>query len=205
MIAIHEEVQEKVYQEVVELFERSNDSNLNYKDLTQLKYTEMVIKESMRLFSPAFGIFREVKSDVELGNDFHPLFIQLQKHPNYFLGFNNVKLPKGTNLIINLYSMHRKENIWGNNANIFDPSHFSSENVRKHHAYSFIPFANGTRMCIGNKFSMILMKLLVAQYVKNFKFTTSLKFDDVKIRAGVTIKLLGKHLVKIENRFENEA
>lgn len=96
--------------------------------------------------------------------------------------------------------MHRKETIWGENANNFDPDNFLPENIEKRSAYSFVPFAAGTRMCIGNKYSMNFMKMIVAQYIRKFKFTTKLKYEDVKIRAGVTIKLLGKHLVRIEER-----
>lgn len=70
MIAIHQDVQEKILQETLDIFGGSENLSINYEDLSLLKYTEMVIKESLRLFSPAFGIFREVKQDVDLGNNF---------------------------------------------------------------------------------------------------------------------------------------
>lgn len=60
-----------------------------------------------------------------------------------------VVLPKGTNLIINIYGLHRKESVWGENATKFDPQHFHPDEVSKRHPYSLLSFANGTRMCIG--------------------------------------------------------
>lgn len=47
---------------------------------------------------------------------------------------------------------------------------------------------------------MTFMKLIVAQYVKNFHFSTPLKYEDVKVKAGITLKLVGKFLVKVQER-----
>lgn len=47
---------------------------------------------------------------------------------------------------------------------------------------------------------MIFMKLIVTHYVRNFHFSTSLKYKDVKVKAGVTLQLIGKHLVEITER-----
>lgn len=47
---------------------------------------------------------------------------------------------------------------------------------------------------------MIFMKLIVAHYVKNFHFSTSLKYENVKVKAGITLNLIGKHLVQITER-----
>lgn len=49
---------------------------------------------------------------------------------------------------------------------------------------------------------MMFMKLIVVHYVKNFHFSTSLKYEDVRVKAGVTLKLIGNHLVKINKREE---
>lgn len=47
---------------------------------------------------------------------------------------------------------------------------------------------------------MTFMKLIVAHYVKNFHFSTSLKYGDVKVKAGITLKLIGKYSVEIKER-----
>lgn len=80
---------------------------------------------------------------------------------NYVLtittGVENLRLPQGTNLIINLFGLHRKKEIWGENAEKFDPENFHPDKINERHNYSFLPFANGTRLCIGNfQFSIFL-------------------------------------------------
>lgn len=47
---------------------------------------------------------------------------------------------------------------------------------------------------------MIFMKLIVTHYIRNFHFSTSLKYKDVKVKAGITLNLIGKHLVQITER-----
>ena len=47
---------------------------------------------------------------------------------------------------------------------------------------------------------MNLMKIIIAHYVKNFKFSTSLKYESIGVKAGITLKLIGKKMVKIESR-----
>lgn len=51
---------------------------------------------------------------------------------------------------------------------------------------------------------MIFMKLILINYVKNFHFSTSLKYEDVRVKAGITLKLIGNHLVRITKREETK-
>lgn len=87
MLAMHENVQHRLAEEINEVFGEYKDLIIDYEKLSELKYVEMVIKETLRLFSPATGkrsfsfrptlagycnlfegIFREVKADVDLGS-----------------------------------------------------------------------------------------------------------------------------------------
>lgn len=47
---------------------------------------------------------------------------------------------------------------------------------------------------------MMFMKLIVVHYVKNFHFKTSLRYEDVRVKAGITLKLIGDYLVEIKKR-----
>lgn len=70
MVAMHPKVQELIVDELNEVFgkqQQCKDLIIDYGNLSQLKYVDMVIKETLRLYSPATGIFREVKADVDLG------------------------------------------------------------------------------------------------------------------------------------------
>lgn len=70
MVAMHPNVQDLIVEELNEVFgkqQQRKDLIIDYGHLSQLKYVDMVIKETLRLYSPATGIFREVKADVDLG------------------------------------------------------------------------------------------------------------------------------------------
>lgn len=55
MLAMHEAVQHRIVDEINEVFGEYKDLIIDYEKLSELKYVEMVIKETLRLFSPATG------------------------------------------------------------------------------------------------------------------------------------------------------
>ncbi len=127
MLALHPEIQEKSYQEVKEIF-RTDQVDFNMESLNKLIYLDQVIKETMRLFPVAQLLVKTVARDFELDGHI---------------------LPAGTTLMISLNHLHRRKDIWGLNANQFDPENFSQENSARRHPYSFIPFSAGKRNCLG--------------------------------------------------------
>ncbi|CAG9805762.1 unnamed protein product [Chironomus riparius] len=184
MLAMHENVQECIIKEINEVLGdecMKEDLIIDYEKLSALKYVEMTIKEALRLFTPATGLFRETKADVDLG-------------------IENIQLPKGTNLVINIYGLHRKKEIWGDDAHLFKPERFDFESSYDRSPFTFLPFSSGIRMCVGNRYAMIFMKLIVLHYVKNFHFSTSLKYEEMRVKAGITLNLIGNHSVKITRR-----
>lgn len=62
MIAMHEHVQDKIAAEIADVFGNlTDDIDIEYEKLSELRYTEMAIKETLRLFSPATGECAAVK------------------------------------------------------------------------------------------------------------------------------------------------
>jgi cytochrome P450 len=117
-------------------------------DLPRLTYTEMVLKESMRLYPPAWSITRESIADVELGS--YPV-------------------EKGHVIILNVYGMHRDARYFPDPLR-FDPERFSAENEPSIPKYAYIPFGGGPRVCIGNAFAMMEAKLILATIAPRFHF-----------------------------------
>lgn len=65
------------------------------------------------------------------------------KIPNTF-----VTLDKDVQVIIPSYAIHHDPEIYPD-PEVFDPERFTEENVKRRHHYSFLPFGEGPRMCIG--------------------------------------------------------
>lgn len=178
LLAMHPEVQEKVYQEIIQVFP-TLDTDIEYENLNMLTYMERVIKETMRLCPAVPVIGRQTMEEVDIGEH---------------------KVPAGMTLLISFYNLHRRKDIWGPNADKFNPDNFSPENMAKRHLYSFLPFSGGTRNCIGHRYAMISLKVIITQLVRNFKYSTKLKYENIKFKSDITLKMCSNHQVSIEKR-----
>ncbi len=113
-------------------------------DLGKLKYAEMVIKESLRLYPPAASAGREPIHDLHLG------------------GYT---IPKGALLTLSMYGMHHNPKVFPN-PEVFDPERFSPENEKNIPRYGYLPFGAGPRVCIGNSFALMEARLVLATMVQ---------------------------------------
>jgi len=113
-------------------------------DLPNLKYTDMVIKESMRIYPPAPSVGREPIRDLQL---------------------SGYTIPKGALLTLSIYGMHHNPKVFPN-PEVFDPERFSPENEKTIPRYGYLPFGAGPRVCIGNSFAMMEARLILATMVQ---------------------------------------
>jgi cytochrome P450 len=119
------------------------------QDLSQLKYTEWVIMESMRLYPPAYLIGRESATDVEVGG---------------------YRLRRGTTIFLAQWVTHRDPKYW-DEPKRFLPQRWGSERVRTMPKFAYFPFGGGPRVCIGNHFAMLESMLVLATIGQRFRFT----------------------------------
>jgi len=65
------------------------------------------------------------------------------------------------------YGIQRDSDIWGEDANEFNPDRF--DNLTKDQAIALMPFGGGPRICIGNTFSLYEQKIFLAKLFRKFK------------------------------------
>lgn len=178
LLAMHQDEQEKVYQEILEVFP-TDDTTTSRENLESLHYLEMVIQESMRLLPPVPYLARKTQEQLQL---------------------DKLVVPVGVTLVVNLFNLHRKKDIWGTDAEEFRPERFLPENDSKRHSHSFLPFSQGPRDCIGKYYAMLAIRTVLVKFLRNYKITTNLKYEELKLKAELTLKICQSLKVKIEKR-----
>jgi len=147
-LAKNPHIQERMRTEVQSTV--SNDDDLTWEKLEKMQYMENVIKESLRLHSPAYVTGRVAISDVEIGG--------------YFI-------PGGTKIYLPIDAIHHSSQYWSN-PEIFDPERFDENGGQPSvQPFSYFPFGCGPRLCIGNKLAVMEMKVILATLVKRFSFS----------------------------------
>ncbi|EFA05711.1 cytochrome P450 4C1 [Tribolium castaneum] len=165
LLGMHQDVQDKLYEEVSKILGPERPPTLD--DLPKLKYTERVIKESLRVFPGAPFVARVVEEDVNLGD---------------------VIVPKGANIGLGYLHLHRSEKYWKEPLK-FDPDRFLPENSINRHPYTWLPFSGGSRNCIGWKYGMMVMKIMTAMVIRKFRVKSSIKsIGDIELTANVVLK-----------------
>ncbi|XP_051742545.1 cytochrome P450 3A19-like isoform X7 [Ctenopharyngodon idella] len=126
------------------------DTPITYDALMKMDYLEMAINESMRLLPTAPRLERVCKKTVEI---------------------NGVTIPKDTLVGIPTYVLCRDPQLW-DSPDEFRPERFSPESKSEINQYAFMPFGLGPRNCIGMRFALMIMKLLVVKLLQNFTVET---------------------------------
>lgn len=92
----------------------------------------------------------------------------------YKVPSTNIVLEKGTGIVIPVMGFHYDPDIYPI-PDKFDPERFTKEQIASRHAFSWMPFGDGPRSCIGIRFAMMQMRLCIAMTLINFKVSPSEK------------------------------
>jgi cytochrome P450 len=117
------------------------------EDLPQLRYTEMVLAESMRLYPPAWVIGRLAVKDYAVGD---------------------YVAEEGTLVLVSQYVMHRDPRFFPEPLR-FDPERWTPEAKEARPQYAYFPFGGGARRCIGEGFAWMEGTLIIAAIARRWR------------------------------------
>jgi cytochrome P450 len=121
---------------------------ISFADLNQLPYLEAVVKETLRLYPPAFGFGRQVMQP----------FTALGHH-----------FPHKAVLLFSSYATHRRPDLW-REPEAFRPERFlDTDNIPDR--YTYFPFGVGSRICLGNMFAMLEAQVILASMLQRIELT----------------------------------
>jgi cytochrome P450 len=146
-------------------------------DLGNLKYTEMIAKESMRLYPPAYGLGRQALEDCEIG------------------GFH---VPRKAQVFMFPWAMHRDSRYFDDPSG-FRPERWTEEFASSLPKYAYFPFGGGPRACIGNFFAMMEVVLLLATIGQRFRFTLPPN-ETVELLPAMSLRPKGDLTVRLHAR-----
>src|ERR1041384_2324374 len=124
-----------------------SNRDTTFADLSQLKYTEQIVKESMRLYPPAYGLGREAINDCEI---------------------SGYPVPGGTQVFMFQWATHRDARFFDQPLD-FKPERWTPEFEAQLPKYAYFPFGAGPRICIGASFAMMEMILLLATIGRKYR------------------------------------
>ncbi|XP_034533589.1 cytochrome P450 4F3 [Notolabrus celidotus] len=163
-LARHDHYQEKCRQEVVDLMQERERQDIAWEDLSNLPFTTMCIRESLRLHPPVQAVTRKYTQDMTLPGD--------------------RTVPKGAICLVSIYGTQHNPAVW-TNPHEFDPLRFDPANTEERASHAFIPFSSGPRNCIGQKFALAELRVVVALTLLRFRLTLGVNPDLEASSGGV--------------------
>ena len=133
-------------------------------ELDRLVYTEQVVNEALRLYSPIHSLSR--------------VALEVDTLDGYFI-------PAGATIYVSLHATHRLPALWPDPER-FDPERFTRNAIERRPRFAFIPFAAGHRNCVGASTAMVELKLAVAMIAQRYELSLA-PGHRVEAAAGTTM------------------
>ena len=169
LLALHPEKESKIVDEIISLTGSNEDDNklITFDDVSKLKYTEMVLMESMRLYPPSWAIGRQAIEDYNLDNKY--------------------VIPSGSVLIMSQYLVHHDSRYFSQPQKFY-PERWTPEFRASIPRFSYFPFGGGSRSCIGEPLAWIEAIIILATIIKRWKISLEEDKKYVELRPLVTLR-----------------
>ena len=162
LIAAHEEVQKKLYEEIDRVLKETNEEP-SYEAINGMQYLDAVVKETLRLHPVQVAVDR--------------LCVKTYELPPALPNGKSVVIEPGQTILIPTYSLHRDPKYF-EDPDKFEPERFIDERKNEIKPFTYMPFGVGPRMCIANRFALLETKVVLFQLLSkcNLKSSTKTKF-----------------------------
>jgi cytochrome P450 len=165
LLSQHPGVRSRLEAEIAEVL---GDRAPTHADLPRLVVAERIVRESMRLYPPAWSIGREAAEDVELAGR---------------------RFPRGTWLWFIPWAMHRDAR-WFEDPEDFDPDRWSGDLAKRLPRFAYFPFGGGPRQCIGNTFATMETILCLVTFAQRLRLDV---VPGYRLELFPTVTLRPKH------------
>jgi cytochrome P450 len=146
-------------------------------DLPKLQYTDRVIRETLRLYPPAWRVFRRTEEPFKVGD---------------------YLLPPGSNIVLSQWVTQRDPR-WFTRPEQFNPDRWNEESASKLPRFAYFPFGGGPRVCIGAGFAMMEAILLLATIAQRYRIRLA-PHQRVEPLASITLRPKKGIRVTLEER-----
>lgn len=133
--------------------------------MPDLIYTERVVKETLRLYPPAYALFREATEDAEIGG---------------------YRVPEGSKVSLPQIHVHRDGRFY-DDPETFRPERWTDEFEESLPEYAYFPFGGGPRHCIGMRFAMMELKHVLPTIVSAVDIDP-VGASDLTFDTGITLQ-----------------
>ena len=174
LLGTHPEAQDRVVAEVRAV---CGGKTPTFEDLPRMPYVAQVIKESMRLYPPAYIVVREAQRPFEI---------------------NGHAINKGEMPFVNIFGIHRRADYYPQ-PNAFRPERFEPAQEKALPRGAFIPFGAGPRVCIGNHFAAMEAQIVLATIAQRVRFEL-VSTQEPEMEPMVTLRPRGGLAVRVHAR-----
>ena len=174
-VAKHQDIQERIVEEILDTI---GSDEITHENISHLEYLEACIMEDLRMCSPATDHERVCVNDSIV---------------------NGIKVKKGVRILMPITAAHHDPEFFPEPEK-FKPERFLKENADKIIPYTWRPFGSGNRVCIGQRFAMMEMKIIIAKLLSKYKLTLTEKSGLEEVIGSLFLFQYNTSYAKVELR-----
>lgn len=146
LLATHPEIERRLHAELTAVLAGRLPT---WEDLPALRYTRMIVDETLRLYPPVWALGRQATRDDMIGG-YHIL--------------------AGALIVLSPYVTHRHPEFW-HMPTLFDPERWSNSGIEQART-AYFPFGGGPRHCLGSHFGLLQVVLILATVAQQYRVVT---------------------------------